>query len=75
MSRLEKMEQLKAPLIMGKYFKKLTKDEMAQVIAFIKERENFDKNQYMHDANRWHVDNKNKPKHHVDMWSIVVSVA
>lgn len=54
-------------------FAKLSDEEQAAVVAFIKNTEDLDDDQYMFVCNRWYLDQP-KPKHYTDMWSIVSQV-
>lgn len=69
--RIQNFNQMKSHAVLGKLFKKLTKDELKQTENFILENDHLDKNEYAIKCNRWFLDKK-APKHHSDMWAIVL---
>lgn len=71
MNRVIKLQELAKHPVLGKLFKKLTREELSVLTTFIYEHEHLDDNQFAHVANRWMID-KLKPKHFTDMWSIAI---
>lgn len=74
MTIIDKLASMEKHPIYGKLFDKLTADELSETINFIHNNQSLNDNQYMHKANRWYLDITAKPRHLVDMWSIVTQV-
>jgi hypothetical protein len=74
MSRKNNLIKLTAHPYLHKLFSKLTKLELEMVTQFVHENNDLGKDEYMHKANRWLINDINKPKHHSDMWAIVTQV-
>lgn len=70
MSRVILLQEMIKHPILGKLFKKLTRDEMRQVTQFVYENNFLDNDNYASICNRWLI-YKPKPKHYSDMWAIV----
>lgn len=71
MSRLENFRKLREHPMIGKDFKKLSQAELTICEIFIQEREGMTNDQFMHDANRWYLDQP-KPKNYDYMWGLVI---
>ena len=72
--RIQNLEKLKTHPMLGKLFKKLTKSEYAEVVAFINDNAHLDDNEFAFKANRWYLGVKPSPKHLTDMWAIVTQL-
>jgi len=64
------LENMKSHPVLKNLFKKLSKSEMQYVEDFIKTNDLLSNADFAHKVNRLFIDG-DKPKHHVDMWSIL----
>lgn len=73
--RLQKFQDLKHDFMLSKVMAKLNKMELELCVKFITDNEELDKNEFCAKANRWYLDDPNKPKRLTDMWAIVCACA
>jgi hypothetical protein len=71
MSRIEKLNQLRSHPMIGKDFKRISKEALEEVEAFILARENMSDDEFMHDANRFKL-GQEKGKFHTIQWSLLI---
>lgn len=72
MNRSAKLVKISAHPIYSKYFKGLSATDLDLITKFIKSHEDCDDNEFMFKANRMFIDQE-KPKRHVDIWSIITA--
>lgn len=72
MSREAKLVKIAAHPIYSKYFKKLSATDLDFITKFIKSTEDLNDDDFMFKANRMFL-NGEKPKRHVDIWSIITA--
>ncbi len=74
MNRLRRFESLRFHAMMGKDFKRLTRQEIDECTAFIAERAELSDSEFMHQANRWKLDQpEQRSKRHGIQWSLLIS--
>ena len=69
--RLEKFHSFKTHPYHGKDFKKLTKIDLVIIEDFILKNDSLSKDDFAEKANRWGLDQTNRPKNHVVLWSFI----
>lgn len=70
-NRMQNLENIKTHPMLKNLFKRLTLEEYAIVVEFIEKHQHLDRNEYAKACNRLFLD-KPKPKHHSDIWAIVL---
>lgn len=74
MSRFDNLISIEKNKYLSKLFDKLKKQEREMLLDFVMENDHLSKDEYAHKANRWFIDQKIKPKNHVDMWAIATQL-
>lgn len=69
--RLNKLYSFKTHPYHGKDLKKLKKEDLELIENFIKENDHLSKDDFAEKANRWGLDQQNRPKNHVILWSFI----
>lgn len=71
MSRESKLEQLRNHAMFGGYFKKMKKADLDDVFTFVREREHLPDNDFLHEANRFKMDQPKNLKVYSMQWALI----
>lgn len=74
MTRLKRLNALKDHAMLGKDFKRLTAGQLAEIVVFIANREHLSDDDFMHDANRFKMDDADRNmKVYAIQWALITA--
>lgn len=74
MDRKTALIKLAAHPMIGKIYNKLSEEELSLVTNFVHKHHELSIADFEYKANRWFLDDPNKPKRLSDMWAILVEI-